>query len=308
MMPPQYATASFPQYGAMPQPQFAAAPAQFAAPQPKFAAPQLHFANAPQQFVPQPMNAAVQHPPQVAKQFAAPAYKQPAVPAIPPVTSAPAAAAVPAAAPLAVPPASRPFAPSGAEMLQVTVFGVQGIEGVTNPTVKVEVPGKHNFQIDTSNLDVQGLNPKSTITYVKPGDGLIFSVIQGDQLFGQAQVNSEDFFPNGFEGEVVVGHNGEAIAVKLAVLADGQIQQLAPVVVKSTASAPVESAPVIAGTSAPRLCSPEEFQWACNQPGAAAPLTLTPDELTKIGGQGFGQQQLVQGGAPGAFQPQAVYR
>merc|ERR1719240_2210184 len=139
--------------------------------------------------------------------------------------TAPAAAAAP-----------RGFVPSGAEALQVTVFGVQNIAGITNPTVKVEVAGKHNFQLDTSVIQGQSLNPKSTITYVRPGDGLVFSVVQGDQLFGQAAVNSEDFFPQGFEGDVVVGTNNETVAVKLAVLADGQIQALPPVVVKSTAA------------------------------------------------------------------------
>merc|ERR1712048_746327 len=119
-------------------------------------------------------------------------------------------------------------------------------------------------------------------------------------------------FPQGFEGDVVVGMNNETVAVKFAVLKDGQLQNLPPVVVAGTSSAPVtQSAPVVAGTSAPRLCSPEEFQAAMNQPGASAPLTLTPDEFAKmapgqvgapgqVAAPGFGQAQVVQG----AFQPQ----
>lgn len=181
---------------------------------------------------------------------------------------------------------SNSFVPRGAEMLQVTVFGVKDIEGIKKPTVKVEVPGKHTFQIETTVLDDHPLNPKSTITFVTPEDDLVFSVLQGEECFGEASVSSDDFFPKGFEGDLVIGTSNETIAMKLSVLANGEIEQLAPVTVKSTCpvleTLPVEGAAVAAGVSAPRLCSPEEYQWACNQPGAVAPLMLTEDEFAKL--------------------------
>merc|ERR1719401_203384 len=115
-MPPQYAPAGFPgavpQYGAMPRPQFAGAPPQMVAPQPKFGAPPQQFAampGMPPQFAPQQP---------VAKNFAAPAaFKQPPMMAMP-APAAPQMQFAPAAAP-----APQGFVPSGAEMLQVTVFG-----------------------------------------------------------------------------------------------------------------------------------------------------------------------------------------
>jgi len=181
----------------------------------------------------------------------------------------------------------RTFAPSAAEMVQVTVFGIKNFGDITSATVKVENRGKYNFQIDTKALNGHVFNPKSTITYVKPEDELKFSVVVGKESYGEASVKFEDFHPGGFEGDLVLGTNNEIVAIKLSVVQNGQIQPLAPVMVTSVCTTletlPVQGAPLAVGPSAPRVVTPEEFQKLCNQPGAAAPVTFTQAEFAKLG-------------------------
>merc|ERR1712187_315797 len=101
-----------------------------------------------------------------------------------------------------------------AEMVQVTVFGIKNFVGISSATVKVEVGGKYNFQMDAKLLNDHALSPQSTITYVKPEDELIFSVVLGEESYGQASVKFEDFHRTGFEGDLVVGMNNELVAIK----------------------------------------------------------------------------------------------
>merc|ERR1712227_607997 len=165
-------------------------------------------------------------------------------------------------------------------------FGIKNFEGITSATVKVEVEGKYNFQMETKSLTGHALHPKSTITYVKPGDELKFTVVLGEESC-QASVKFEDFYPSGFEGDLVVGTNNEIVAIKLSVSQNGEIQPLAPVVVKSVCTTletlPVQGAPLTVGPSKPRIITPEEYQKLCSQPGAAAPVTLTHEEFAKLG-------------------------
>jgi len=181
----------------------------------------------------------------------------------------------------------RTISPSGTEMVQVTVFGIKNFEGLTSATVKVEVPGKYSFGLETKPLDGHALCPKSTITYLKPEDQLMLSVVLGDEVYGQASVKFEDFHPSGFEGDLVVGTNNEIVALKLSIVQNGEIQPLEPVVVKSVCTTletlPVKGAPLAIGPSAPRVVSPEEFQKLCNQPGAGAPIRMTQEEFSKLG-------------------------
>jgi hypothetical protein len=194
----------------------------------------------------------------------------------------------------------RTYTPEGGEMLQITIMGVLDVNAA-QPTVHIQVPGKHDFTVETQAISGPALQPKTTVTYIQPGDGLVFTLKDGEIVLGQCEVQHSDYHPNGFDGDLPIA-NG-TIPVKITPLGtSGQVQSLPPITVQQPRQAPKVSGPIAVGSSAPRLCSPEEFQHHASQPGAQPATVMTPEEMQQK--HGLHGQHLIQTAASGMSQAQ----
>lgn len=195
------------------------------------------------------------------------------------------------AAPPLPAPVSNLYTPQGGEMLQVTIFGTKNLPGANQPTVTIEIPGKHNGTIDTQAITGPTMVPKSLVTYITPGEGLMLIVSEQDQVLGAVELVSDDFYPNGVEGDLPLtdpnsGQQAGHLFAKIQPLGQsGQMADLQPVVVPAEQqtnqvyAAPSYSpeAQVVQGSL--RQCSPEEFAQLGNIPGAQQPQAMMPEQL-----------------------------
>lgn len=282
-----------PQYGA-PQQQFGAPqqmPQQVAAPQVQYGAPAPQQYAAPQQmqYAPQPTMQYAAPQPQV--QYAAPAPTQMQY-AAPQVQQY----AAPAMQPKVV---YNQKHEENSEMLQVTVFGTKQLPGAQNPQVDIEIAGKpHKHTVESHAIEGPEMKPKSLITYYLPGEHLNFTVSEAGNLLGDVQISGQDFHPNGLEGDLplmdpTTGAQGSGyLMVRIVPLGmNGQPVELPPVEIKGEAHMAPDPAPYVVGQSAPRACSPEEYQ----QLGQQGAMLVTPED------QMFQQPVMSQP------QPQPVY-
>jgi len=176
-------------------------------------------------------------------------------------------------------------------MLQVTIFGTKQVPGANTPTVTIEIPGKHKGTIDTQAITGPSMVPKSLITYIQPGEGLYLLISEQDRILGAVELMSEDFYPNGVEGDLPLADPqtqeaaGHLYAKIQPLGTSGQMAELQPVIVPATSSyQPMPVAQqitgeptVVAGTL--RECSPEEFAALSALPGAPPAQPVMPGEL-----------------------------
>merc|ERR1740117_891476 len=263
------------------------------------AMPQMMPQGMPQQMMQQPMmqQSMMQQP-----MMQHPMMQQPMPQAMPQAAPQPMPQAAPQAfqqqqqqIPALPQPTIRAYTPEGGEQLQITIMGTKDVPGAQQPTVHIQVAGKHDFQVVTQAITGLCLQPRTTVTYIQPGDSLIISVKEGGRVLGEAQLASQDFY-GGFEGDIPMA--GGALAVKITPLnlTGGQVQQLPPVTVQQQRQPVQVSAPIVVGSGGLSYCSPEEFQHHQAQPGAAPVQVMTPEEMQNSGMQVMGVAQPVMQG------------
>lgn len=179
-------------------------------------------------------------------------------------------------------PKIRTYTPEGGEMLQITVLGTKDVPGFSNGVVHVQVPGKHDFELETVAMTNGIPQPRTVVTYIQPGDSLVFT-LAGGQMDCNAQLDGTEFYPGGFSGELQLASGG-ALVVKISPLGtQGQIQQLAPITTEVPRQQAVAGPPVVAGMGPMRHVSPGEFEQLSQHPGAAPVQVLSPEDIRQAG-------------------------
>eukprot|EP00929_Paragymnodinium_shiwhaense_P046632 TRINITY_DN23736_c0_g1_i1.p1 TRINITY_DN23736_c0_g1~~TRINITY_DN23736_c0_g1_i1.p1 ORF type:complete len:338 (+),score=87.88 TRINITY_DN23736_c0_g1_i1:96-1109(+) len=217
-----------------------------------------------------------------------------------------------------LPVAMRQVVPSGAEMVQITIFGTKQIAGTTRPSVEIEVVGKpFKHTIDTFAITGPAVVPSSLITYYTPGEDLHFIVSEGSRQLGQVHVHGDQFHPNGIEGDLQLndpetnnpsdGH----LWVKIVPLGlTGQAADLSPIHIAGEKPPMEAAAPYVAMQGGLRPVSQEEWQ-RLGGPGAAQvvmqaepQLVMTQQPVYAPGGQ---QMIYMMPTHPVVQQPQVQY-